>query len=85
MELIPAIDLIDGRCVRLTQGDYEQTKVYDGEPVDMARRYADCGVRRLHIVDLDGAKAKAPCNFPKLHHHSRIPHMMLCNCWYQYQ
>lgn len=66
MELIPAIDLIDGRCVRLTQGDYEQTKIYDAEPVDMARRYADCGVRRLHIVDLDGAKAKAPCNLSTL-------------------
>lgn len=66
MELIPAIDLIDGRCVRLTQGDYGQTKIYDAEPVDMARRYADCGVRRLHIVDLDGAKAKAPCNLSTL-------------------
>lgn len=66
MELIPAIDLIDGRCVRLTQGDYGQTKIYDAEPVDMARRYADCGVRRLHIVDLDGAKAKAPCNLRTL-------------------
>ena len=66
MELIPAIDLIDGRCVRLTQGDYGQTKIYDAEPVDMARRYADCGVRRFHIVDLDGAKAKAPCNLSTL-------------------
>ena len=66
MELIPAIDLIDGRCVRLTQGDYGQTKIYDAEPVDLARRYADCGVRRLHIVDLDGAKAKAPCNLSTL-------------------
>lgn len=66
MELIPAIDLIDGRCVRLTQGDYGQTKIYDAEPVDMARGYADCGVRRLHIVDLDGAKAKAPCNLSTL-------------------
>lgn len=66
MELIPAIDLIDGRCVRLTQGDYGQTKIYDAEPVDMARKYADCGVRRLHIVDLDGAKAKAPCNLSTL-------------------
>ncbi len=66
MELIPAIDLIDGRCVRLTQGDYGLTKIYDAEPVDMARRYADCGVRRLHIVDLDGAKAKAPCNLSTL-------------------
>lgn len=61
-DIIPAIDLIDGRCVRLTQGDYSKTKVYDENPVDMAKRYADCGVRRLHVVDLDGAKAKAPCN-----------------------
>lgn len=62
MVLIPAIDLIDGRCVRLTQGDYAQTRIYDEDPVEVARRYADCGIRRLHIVDLDGAKAKAPCN-----------------------
>lgn len=62
MELIPAIDLIDGRCVRLTQGDYAQSKVYDATPEDVARSYADCGVRRLHVVDLDGAKAKRPCN-----------------------
>lgn len=60
IEIIPAIDLIDGRCVRLTQGDYAQTRVYDCNPVDMAKRYADCGIRRLHIVDLDGAKAKFP-------------------------
>lgn len=62
MELIPAIDLIDGRCVRLTQGDYAIKKVYEQNPVDMAKMYADCGVRRLHVVDLDGAKAKSPCN-----------------------
>ena len=62
IEIIPAIDLIDGRCVRLTQGDYAQTKVYDADPLEMAKRYADSGVRRLHIVDLDGAKAKEPCN-----------------------
>ena len=61
-ELIPAIDLIEGRCVRLTQGDYADKKVYEQEPVDMAKMYADCGVRRLHVVDLDGAKAKEPCN-----------------------
>lgn len=60
IEIIPAIDLIDGQCVRLTQGDYAQTKVYDSYPVDMAKRYADCGIKRLHIVDLDGAKAKFP-------------------------
>ncbi|MBQ3538925.1 MAG: 1-(5-phosphoribosyl)-5-[Bacteroidaceae bacterium] len=62
MELIPAIDLIEGKCVRLTQGDYAQTKIYNENPVEMAKRYADCGIRRMHIVDLDGAKAKAPCN-----------------------
>ena len=62
MELIPAIDLIDGRCVRLTQGDYDIKKVYEQNPVDMAKMYADCGVRRLHVVDLAGAKAKEPCN-----------------------
>ncbi len=66
MELIPAIDLIDGRCVRLTQGDYNDKKVYEQDPVDMAKSYADCGVRRLHVVDLDGAKAKAPCNLKVL-------------------
>lgn len=62
IEIIPAIDLIDGRCVRLTQGDYAIKKVYEQEPLDMAKMYADCGVRRLHVVDLDGAKAKEPCN-----------------------
>ncbi len=62
IELIPAIDLIDGCCVRLTQGDYAEKKVYEQNPVDMAKMYADCGIRRLHVVDLDGAKAKEPCN-----------------------
>ena len=55
IEIIPAIDIIEGRCVRLSQGDYARSKVYDASPVDMARRYADCGVRRIHVVDLDGA------------------------------
>ncbi len=66
MELIPAIDLIDGRCVRLTQGDYNDKKVYAQDPLEMAKSYADCGIRRLHVVDLDGAKAKAPCNLKVL-------------------
>ena len=60
--IIPAIDLIDGRCVRLTQGDYGQKKEYSANPLDMAKQYEDCGVERLHVVDLDGAKAKKPCN-----------------------
>lgn len=64
--IIPAIDLIDGRCVRLTQGDYDQKKEYSADPLDMAKQYEDCGVSRLHIVDLDGAKAKQPCNLKTL-------------------
>ena len=66
IEIIPAIDLIDGRCVRLTRGDYGQKKVYDGAPVEIAQRYADAGVSRIHLVDLDGAKAGSPCNLRTL-------------------
>ena len=66
IEIIPAIDLIDGRCVRLTKGDFAQKKVYDGDPADVARGYADCGVKRIHLVDLDGAKASEPRNLRTL-------------------
>ena len=66
IEIIPAIDIIEGRCVRLSQGDYARSKVYDASPVDMAKRYADCGVRRIHVVDLDGAKSSAPKNLRTL-------------------
>ena len=57
IELIPAIDIIDGQCVRLTKGDYDQKTVY-GDPLDMAREFERLGYRRLHIVDLDGAKSR---------------------------
>ena len=57
IEIIPAIDIIDGKCVRLTKGDYGTKKVYDSDPKSVAKRYADAGIRRLHVVDLDGAKA----------------------------
>ncbi len=66
MQILPAIDIIDGRCVRLTRGDYAQKKVYDASPVDMAARYADCGVTRIHLVDLDGARLSAPANLAVL-------------------
>lgn len=66
IQLIPAIDLIEGRCVRLSQGDYNRQVVYDASPVDMMRRYADCGVSRVHVVDLDGAKASEPQNLRTL-------------------
>jgi len=62
MEIIPAIDLKDGRCVRLVQGDYEQETVYSQEPVQMARYWQNQGARRLHLVDLDGAKDGKPVN-----------------------
>lgn len=62
MELIPAIDLKDGRCVRLYQGDFAQATVYGDDPVAMARRWADMGATRLHVVDLDGAKSGRPVN-----------------------
>ena len=61
IQLIPAIDLIDGRCVRLSQGDYDTKKEY-GDPVEMALRMEDMGVRRLHLVDLDGAKSRHVVN-----------------------
>jgi phosphoribosylformimino-5-aminoimidazole carboxamide ribotide isomerase len=66
IQIIPAIDLIDGRCVRLTRGDYLQKTIYDGSPVDVARSYADCGVKRIHLVDLDGAKVGEPRNLRTL-------------------
>lgn len=66
IELIPAIDIIGGRCVRLSQGDYERQITYDAEPADMVKRFADCGVKRVHVVDLDGAKAAQPENLPTL-------------------
>ena len=62
INVIPAIDLIDGKCVRLTKGDYNQKKQYDASPLDMALRYQDIGIRRLHVVDLDGAKSSSPKN-----------------------
>ena len=58
IEIIPAIDLIEGKCVRLTQGDYAQKKIYNENPLEVARMFADAGISRLHLVDLDGAKAQ---------------------------
>ncbi len=62
MQIIPAIDIIGGKCVRLTQGDYSQKKEYADNPVEMAKRFEDAGITRLHLVDLDGAKAKKIIN-----------------------
>jgi phosphoribosylformimino-5-aminoimidazole carboxamide ribotide isomerase len=66
MEIIPAIDIIDGKCVRLTQGDYEQKKIYNEQPLEVAKQFEDAGLKRLHLVDLDGAKAGAVKNWKVL-------------------
>ncbi len=62
IELIPAIDIIDGQCVRLTKGDYCQKTVYNDDPVEVARHFESLGFKRLHVVDLDGAKSKHVVN-----------------------
>ncbi len=66
MEIIPAIDLIEGKCVRLTKGDYNVCKTYGDNPLDIALRFQDAGIRRLHLVDLDGARSKHIVNYPTL-------------------
>jgi len=57
MDIIPAIDLIDGKCVRLSQGDYDRKTIYNENPLEVAKAFEDHGIKRLHLVDLDGAKA----------------------------
>ncbi len=66
MEIITAIDIIDGKCVRLTQGDYAQKKIYNEDPLDVALEFEDIGIKRLHLVDLDGAKEGKVINFKVL-------------------
>ena len=62
MILLPAVDILDGKAVRLTRGEFDQSTVYDADPLDAARRWGDDGARSLHVVDLDGAKSGAPVN-----------------------
>ena len=62
IQVIPAIDIIDGKCVRLTQGDYNQKKEYNSNPLEVAKAFEGAGIKRLHLVDLDGAKAKQIVN-----------------------
>ena len=64
IELIPAIDIIDGKCVRLSQGDYDSKKVYNENPVEVAKELEAHGIRRLHVVDLDGAVSHHVVNYP---------------------
>ena len=62
IEIIPAIDIIDGKCVRLTQGDYTQKKLYSDSPLNVAKEFEAHGIKRLHLVDLDGAKSSHVVN-----------------------
>lgn len=63
IDIVPAIDIIGGKCVRLTKGDYNRQKVYSGSPLDVAKGFEDCGCTALHMVDLDGAKSKHIVNY----------------------
>lgn len=66
MRIIPAIDMIDGKCVRLTKGDYDTKKIYNENPLEVAKRFVDAGMKYLHLVDLDGAKASHIVNYKVL-------------------
>ena len=66
MEIIPAIDIIDGKCVRLTQGDYAEKKIYNEHPTEVAKQFEAAGLKRLHLVDLDGAKNGTVVNWKVL-------------------
>lgn len=66
IEIIPAIDIIDGKCVRLTQGDYAQKKIYNEDPLEVAKNFESIGIKRLHLVDLDGAKSGKVVNWKVL-------------------
>lgn len=66
MIIIPAIDIIDGKCVRLTQGDYSQKKIYSYNPLDVAKEFESAGITHLHLVDLDGAKSQHIVNYKVL-------------------
>ena len=66
IRIIPAIDIIDGKCVRLTRGDFHRKVVYDADPVRVARTFEDAGIEYLHLVDLDGARKRSPVNLQVL-------------------
>jgi len=77
IKIIPAIDLIDGKCVRLTKGDYSQKKVYNDNPVEVAKEFEWIGIKNLHLVDLDGAKAKRIINWKVLESISKETNLII--------
>lgn len=74
---IPAIDIIEGKCVRLSKGNYDSKKVYDFSPIDLAKQFEDLGFKRLHLVDLDGAKSKHVVNLDILQEISQQTHLSI--------
>lgn len=77
IELIPAIDIINGQCVRLTKGNYNQKTIYRDSPVEVAEEFEEIGFRRLHMVDLDGAKSKHIVNSQVLRHVTEKTHLIV--------
>ena len=77
IELIPAIDIIEGQCVRLTKGDYDQKTVYRDSPAEVAKEFEEIGFKRLHVVDLDGAKSKHIVNSEVLHRITTDTHLIV--------
>ena len=77
IELIPAIDLIGGKCVRLTKGDYDTQKVYNEDPVAVAREFEEDGFKRLHVVDLDGARSKHVVNHKVLERMAQATNLII--------
>jgi len=74
IEIIPAIDIIEGKCVRLSKGDYESKKVYNENPVEVAKQFEANGITRLHVVDLDGAASHHIVNYQ--HSGKELPHKL---------
>lgn len=77
MKIIPAIDLIDGKCVRLTKGDYSTKKIYNENPVEVAKSFEAAGIKYVHLVDLDGAKASKIVNYPVLEKIARETNLII--------
>ena len=77
MTIIPAIDIINGKCVRLTKGDYAQQKIYNENPVEVAKQFEDAGIKRVHLVDLDGAKAGKIVNLSVLESIAAVTNLVI--------
>ena len=77
IEIIPAIDIINGKCVRLSQGDFQTKKIYSESPVDIAKQFEEAGIKRLHMVDLDGAKKGSIINIKMLENVASQTHLKI--------